>query len=505
MSLFSTLLIVIAGFFLVILILVARLLWNKTRQNVDDRYQQLRYEKYSRMIDETVAETPEIDREVKITKQLGDDEVIERILHGKLEQLKGEDRSRVAARIKDIGLTQDYVEKLSSSDPVQRARALEVLGDLRVVDVSGRFIQALRDDDADVRLTAARGLGKMIDEIRLTGQDRDKFQSLIQALVSLLDEPERWPLRRLAEILVGVGSDAIEPLLAEFKSPASEVRALVADIFGGIKDPKVTDTLIAALSDPETDVRARAASALGALGSAKAAKPLIEALKDEAWPVRARAAKSLGKIGDQTAIWPLAELLKDRQWWVRRNAGYALAAFGKDGLEILEKNLANPDPYAAERALEVLEETGRVNELIKTLGSAEADSRTHAIALVVAVGRVGGLAPLIETTKETTNKRIMGSLIEVWRELTEYIAEALASGDKQSEMRAIESTNKIMYSSVMSRLGSLAEHKTKGATTSLAEIDKNMAEIKKAMGYLKEDVDPQIRDEAASTLNYMER
>lgn len=357
MSVSSILIVVIIGFFLAIALLLARILLRKSQQDVADRYQDIRYQKYSRMIDETIAHQPKAPKGEQITKQEGDEKVLETLLHGKLELIKGEDR----------------------------------------------------------------------------------------ALVALVEKPDRWPVRRLAEIIVGIGPDAIDPLLVEFTSTRPEVRA--------------------------------------------------------------RAAKSLGKIGDQIAIWPLAELLKDRQWWVRRNAGYALPTFGEPGFEMLERSLSNPDPYAAERALEVLQETGRIGKFIKDLGSTRAKARSHAVALMVAGGRVGGLAPLIDATKRAggADAQFVASLIEVWRELTEYLTETLASGDKQTEMRAIESTNKIVYSFVISDIRSFADLEIAGADTSLAEIDQHIANIKQAIGHLKQDVDPEIREEAASTLNFMER
>jgi len=505
LALSSILIIVIIVFSAVILALVARLLWRKSQQAVADRYHDIRYEKYSRMIDETVADEPAAGSGAGIVKQVGDEEVLETLLRGKLGYFKGEDRSRVAAKLKDIGLTEDYKKRLSSPDPVKRARSLEVLGELRMVDLADRFLQGLKDDDGDVRLTAARGLANLIDELKTTGVNDDRTGPLIEALVLLIEESERWPVRRIAGIIAGIGPDAIDPLMIELRSSKGDVRALAADILGAIGDQKACDRLIASLSDPETDVRARAATALGVLGNAKAVKPLIKAAQDEAWPVRARAAKSLGRIGDQIAVRPLAQLLKDRQWWVRRNAGYALSAIGEPGLEMLEKNLSNPDPYAAERALEVLEETGRISAFVHELGSERTKTRNRAVALLVAIGRIGGLAPIIEATGETADDRVIVSLIEVWRELTEHLAETLASGEKQAEIKAIESTNKIAYSFVLENIGSYKARKIPDIDTSLAEIDKNMAKIKQAIGHLKQDIDPELRDEAAAAFNFMER
>ena len=174
MSVVVILVVVIIGFLLAIAILIARILWHKSQTALQDQYRQIRYEKYSRLIDETIAEKPGAVEKPEITKQVGDEEVLEDLIHTKLENVKGADRSRVAAKIKEIGLTTEYEEGLSSPDPVKRARSLEVLGDLRVIDESDRFLHALSDDDRDVRLTAARGLANIIDELKITGPEGEE-------------------------------------------------------------------------------------------------------------------------------------------------------------------------------------------------------------------------------------------------------------------------------------------------------------------------------------------
>ncbi|MCK4268036.1 MAG: HEAT repeat domain-containing protein, partial [Actinomycetia bacterium] len=255
--------------FLLTIFLAIRLLVRKISRTVEEEYWQSRYQKFSKLVDEIVAGIPTKDL-IQIKKQPGDKKVLQVLLEKKLLYIKGEDRARVVDQLKELGFVNLYISELESSSPTERATALQVLGDLRITEASGNFTEAIEDPDGDVRLTAVRGLANMVDEITASGGNGTRTGPIIETIVGLLDKPERVPGRRLAEVILDIGSGAVPPLLVATQSANTRTRALAADILGQIGDWRGVDTLIEMLNDPETDVRTQAAGALGSTGDTRA-------------------------------------------------------------------------------------------------------------------------------------------------------------------------------------------------------------------------------------------
>ena len=489
--------------FLLIIFLIIRIVARKISRSVEEEYQAARYEKYSALVDEIIAETPTAEM-THISKRPGDDKVLQTLLEKKLVYIKGTDRSHVAETLSELGFVDQYVAKLSSSDPSQRATALQVLGDLRIMDTAGNFTEALEDADPDVRLTAVRGLSKIVEEMKATGQNGPRARPLIETIVSLLDDPDRVPARRLAEAILDLETEAVPALLVALESTKPRTRALSSDLLGQIGDWRAVDPLIKKLQDREPDVRTQAAGALGGTGDSRAVKPLIKSLEDDAWPVRARAAKSLASIGNPAAVHPLSQLLSDPQWWVRYNAGFALPAFNALGYETLEKTLLRPDRYARERALEVMEETGYLNSFIEDLADTNEEVKAKAMRLLIIVGNAGGLAPLIDATREISDPRSIGSIIEIWREITEQLIVYLNSDSDALKMQSIEAINKMNYSYVVEKILLFGRLDIDGTAPSVIEINQNMEKIRQSLDVLKQDFNMEVREEATLTFGFME-
>ncbi len=504
MSAFTILLwAVIIAIFLIIIFLIARIITQKFSRSIEEEYRATRYEKYSALVDEIVAETPAAEM-THISKRPGDDKVLQVLLEKKIEYIKGSDRAHVADTLSKLGFVDQFVAKLSSDDPSERGTALQVLGDLRITDITGNFTDALEDTDPDVRLTAVRGLSKIVDEMKVTGQNGPRARPIIETIVALLDEPDRVPTRRLKESILDLEAEAVPALLVALESAKPLTRALASDLLGQIGDWRAVNPLIKKLHDAEPDVRTQAAGALGGTGDSRAVKPLIKSLEDEAWPVRARAAKSLASIGNPAAVYPISRLLSDPQWWVRYNAGFALPAFSELGYETLERGLLGSDRYARERALEVMEETGYLNSFIKDLAGADEGKKTRALQLLVNVGNAGGLAPLIDATREIDDPRSIGSIIEIWRVITEKLIEYLNSDSDTLKMQSIESVNKMNYSYVIEKIRLFGRLDIEGTAPNVIEINQSMEKIKQSLDMLKQDLNAEVREEAAVTLGFME-
>ena len=141
------------------------------------------------------------------------------------------------------------LDSRSSAD--ERAGVLDQLGDVAIDLV----IEALSDDDSNVRKSAADVLGRL--------GDRRGVDPLIEALAD-----NDWGVRWRAATALGL-----------------------------LGDERGADPLIEALADNDWRVRYRAAEALGRLGDKRGIDPLIGVLADDNYGLRDAAREALKKLG----------------------------------------------------------------------------------------------------------------------------------------------------------------------------------------------------------------
>ena len=189
------------------------------------------------------------------------------------------------------------------------------------------LIEALKDDDNEVRRNAASALGRI----------GPAAEAAVPALIEALKDDDNEVRRNAAFALgrIGPAAEAAVPALIEaLKDEDSDVQRRAAFALGriGPAAEAAVPALIEALKDEDSDVQRRAASALGRIGlAAEAAVPaLIEALKDGDRDVRRSAADALGRIGPaaEAAVPALIEALKDEDSWFRNSAAFALGRIG---------------------------------------------------------------------------------------------------------------------------------------------------------------------------------
>ena len=255
-------------------------------------------------------------------------------------------RLDVVRAAEELGVVARYLRDAKSPMKWTRARALRVLGELKVPASVPTLLQALEDRDSDVRNVAARSLGRM------------KLQAAEEALVSLLGKHDQAVSARIAAICIEMGPRTAPLLIRSLRDGSPKARFWSARILGEIRDPRAVRSLGDALLDPEADVRSASTWALGEIGE-RATGPLVEPLlRDPLWYVRAHAAESLGKLGDGSYAPVLGDALRDRSWWVRKNALDALVRLGDPAKPVLLKTLQGDDRFARECAVEALVSLG---------------------------------------------------------------------------------------------------------------------------------------------------
>jgi len=280
---------------------------------------------------------------------------------------------------------------LQHKDRRARVRAADALGDVddeQAQSARPALRAALRDDDGEVRYSAALALGELHDH------------EAIDALV---------------EQMRGDGN------------PLARQGAVIA--LGAIGDARAGEALIEALRSGAPDVRFQAALSLVQLDPAAAVAPLRRALRDDDGEVRGNAAAALAEVGDHDSADRIAALLEDPSPGARFEGAVALARLGDArGADVLAAHLADRELrfVAAEHLSRCPSVTARP-ALQRLLGRwlVPPVLKVWAAAALVRLGDDAGRTKLLELL---ASRRLMarGLCIQVMGELgTEWASQSL--------------------------------------------------------------------------------
>ncbi len=294
------------------------------------------------------------------------------------------------------------LEYLHDPRPVVRNRSAVLAGKIATDRAIDPLSSALRDEVADVRLSAARALGEM-----------GRFaRNAIPPLVGSLQDADPRVRSAAAGAIGEIGpGQAVPSLVACLRDETATVRAAAVRSLGelgqGAKD--AIAELILRLDDNDRDVREATVLALGKIGPAAAdAVPALQrALEDEFWGVHQNAPTALGQIGIQS-LPALIEALSHRDYHIRGRAAAALGSLGpaaRGAVCALIESSKDRNPYVV---AEVLEALGEIRERTPAVGKAIAHcigSRDHRvkIAAIWAAGRAGltaAVGKLLEATHD---------------------------------------------------------------------------------------------------------
>lgn len=307
---------------------------------------------------------------------------------------KGNVRRRAREAFERLGIVDHYLERLKSRRWWFRAEACEKLGLMGSPRAVKPLIEGLSDPSSEVRLRATQALGQI------------GTSEALRPLVKALKSPGRWSAIRVSVVLILAGDEAVNVLLEEFQWLPDHAKLSAVDIFARIRSLRSSPLLRELLTDSSPDLRARAANALGMLGDPTAAPLLIRALEDGRWPVRAMAAKALGRLRETGSIRALKGSLADPQWWVRANAAEALKAKGASGREALLEMLDSPDPYAAQQAVQMLQESGVLDDFIGMLISTAPGEQTSALGIMTKLVKLRRVDLLTDAARQHPDRNV---------------------------------------------------------------------------------------------------
>lgn len=248
------------------------------------------------------------------------------------------------------GVVQSLSESLTKRWPLGRrlraSVALAELGDESSIHV---LMDHLDDPEPEIRIQAARGLGRM------------QWTPAIDGIVDRFGIEQPWVRSRFADTLLDYGVKATWPLAAYTKvnhrhEPVGTVTAI--QTLATIGDDQATIPILQVLEEAnDVEVAIAAVEALGLLGGPLVVAPLQQAIASDDWRIRAKAATALGDLMDPSSRRVLAGTMQDENFWVRRNSASALTHI-PGGTEILHEALEGDDDYAADAAAEALVDRG---------------------------------------------------------------------------------------------------------------------------------------------------
>ncbi|MET4639360.1 HEAT repeat domain-containing protein [Mycetocola sp. 2940] len=213
-----------------------------------------------------------------------------------LYDVTGETRTNLTHILIACGTIERAVARTTSSVPVRRARAAEILGLIDSPDAVGHLIRLAQDDSAEVRSVATRALGR-------TGRPE-----AITALLAALPSSSGVPAVIVGSALLEVAHHSAAAIGAGFTDKDPAVRRTTAILASHVMSPGATPRLIHALStDDEPLVRIAAARSLMRLQPRDAVQPLYDAASSEHSGVRVAATTALATF---PPAWTLA-VLKD--------------------------------------------------------------------------------------------------------------------------------------------------------------------------------------------------
>jgi HEAT repeat protein len=217
----------------------------------------------------------------------------------------------------------------------RRAMAAFRLGDIGPASAAPALAAALKDPDRDVRIAAARSIGRLrapevAEDLLAAGVDRQVPPALV-----------RWALLQ-------IGAPALPRLLPGLSADDERVRSGAVQLIGLLGGPSEAGQIEERLRDTSAMVRAQAARALGRIGGGRNLPALREAAWDRIPTVRVAAAEALGQLRDRDSVAELAVRAVGDQFEVARACAQAVAAI--DPAEAAQRAAATGSVHLLEAA-----------------------------------------------------------------------------------------------------------------------------------------------------------
>jgi HEAT repeat protein len=226
-------------------------------------------------------------------------------------------RLTTAHLLRSMGTTAfDYLRAdLRCPSAAKKKRAAFVLGELAVPEARPLLVEAVTDENPEVRAAAVSALGKLGDP------------GTAPSIGPLLDDPDERvraeSIRVLGELRCTEYGNRIQSYLND-PNPLVAMQAIQAA--GNLRLQSALPLLQKKYDSFPAKLKIHAIISIGAIGSPAAKPTVYKATRDEDEWVRAAAAEALGSIGNENDVPLLRTLTRDRSSYV---CGSATRALGK--------------------------------------------------------------------------------------------------------------------------------------------------------------------------------
>ncbi|MDX1437772.1 MAG: Npt1/Npt2 family nucleotide transporter, partial [Anaerolineales bacterium] len=228
------------------------------------------------------------------------------------------------------------VDGINHPDPVVRRVSAEILGHIPMPEVRDAMVEALDDEDPQVRASLLRSLALS-----------DSTPALLDVL-ACLDDPD-GPVRREALLalqkLAGYPRGLTLQVLPMLEDEDTSVRSAAAGVLLDMGEVDIAQaTIQEMLESPEDLTRMEAYQAMRHWheGNPVIKGLLVQGLDDPSNSVRRAAALSLAESAGQDVLVPLVHLLGDEDPTVRGAAARALGEIGEPAVEPVLDALSHP-------------------------------------------------------------------------------------------------------------------------------------------------------------------
>ncbi|MFC1744448.1 Npt1/Npt2 family nucleotide transporter [Candidatus Riflebacteria bacterium] len=306
--------------------------------------------------------------------------------------------------------TDTLTKMLYNRNKMMRCSALIAFGEVNREEYLSFLVNALGDDEPEVRYNAVKAIGKIpstrtIPDLLDMFGDRDERvrketintlalfgEQVNPLLMEIIESESSLSKKTLAIQALGqfgkkesintllkmVGSEVneiaqaavnalkgikdpviIEPLIEHLQSEDGRVKATIITVLGSFKEKRLKNIFLQYLNDESDRIRSNALDALEGLQDPKISETVLPLLEDSSPRVRATAARVLDRLGYPQGRGQLKIMLAHPDKWIKTSAIYALGELGNADFTMLIVNyISDPDPDIRRNARLALEKIG---------------------------------------------------------------------------------------------------------------------------------------------------
>ncbi|MGG2200701.1 MULTISPECIES: HEAT repeat domain-containing protein [Paenibacillus] len=265
-----------------------------------------------------------------------------------IEAIDGEQRGKLTALCRDLGLVELERQRLRSSRHGVRMEAAYHLGVMRAAECTGELLNLLEREGSE---PTAFVVGRAAAKCAATLED-------LRRLMQLLTEHHPKAHQLIADTIASSSLDPA-PLFAELlRSENNEVVLTVALIsLSGRNDPHVFGALDRLIMSGHKEIRVKAAKMFLQYPHLLPLERIGELIRHPDWEIRAAAAKAVGEQQLDFYLEALTRSMADEEWWVRYYSARSLSKLGSAGFEALcETACSSENGASRESAWEAVHE-----------------------------------------------------------------------------------------------------------------------------------------------------